>query len=326
MEHGGQGASILSSNAAISSFPLNSEQLLGRGSIRQPHCGRHRQPIGQDHGKGGPRGYDAGKKVCGRRRHIVVDTLGLVLSVAVHPANVQDRDGAKLALAQLPERAPHVKHIWADGAYSGKLEQWAKDYGGWILEPVRRRPGQRGVKVVPRRWVVERTFGWLSLYRRLSKDYEVEAALLVFNRDRNMATLLKSIPEVVGKHPNYKRDMAYNSETGFRYIFGHRDEWDRELTLTVLVFDIPSLAPINRESEQRIGRVRRCSSLREWWFLFEKLLLPRCSLLSVVFHVHEGGLVHRLSRSCASQADRYHTPPNPCHTDPCHRKTCSEYP
>ena len=95
--------------------------------------------------------------------------------MAVHPANVQDRDGAKLALAQLPERAPHVKHIRADGAYSGKLEQWAKDYGGWILEPVRRRPGQRGFEVLPRRWVVERTFGWMSLYRRLSKDYEALA-------------------------------------------------------------------------------------------------------------------------------------------------------
>ena len=139
------------------------------------HRGRHRQPIGQDHGKGGPRGYGAGRKVCGRKRHIVVDTTGLVLAVAVHPANVQARDGANLALAQLPERAPHVKHIRADGAYSGKPEQWAKDYGGRIPEPVRRRPGQRGVKVVPRRWVMERTFGWLGLCRRLSKDYEVLA-------------------------------------------------------------------------------------------------------------------------------------------------------
>ena len=108
----------------------------------------------------------------GRKRHIVVDTLGLLLVVAVHPANIQDRDGAKLVLEGLVGRYPRLRVIWADGAYGGKLVQWAKEKGGWSLELVRRPPGQRTFQVLPRRWVVERTFGWLNLQRRLSKDYE----------------------------------------------------------------------------------------------------------------------------------------------------------
>ena len=108
----------------------------------------------------------------GRKRHIVVDTLGLLLAVAVHPANIQDRDGAKLVLEGMVGRYPRLKVIWADGAYGGKLVQWTKETGGWGLELVRRPSGQRTFQVLPRRWVVERTFGWLNLQRRLSKDYE----------------------------------------------------------------------------------------------------------------------------------------------------------
>ena len=108
----------------------------------------------------------------GRKRHIVVDTLGLLLAVAVHPANIQDRDGAKLVLEGMVGQYPRLKVIWADGAYGGKLVQWAKEMGGWSLELVRRPSGQRTFQVLPRRWVVERTFGWLNLQRRLSKDYE----------------------------------------------------------------------------------------------------------------------------------------------------------
>ena len=113
-----------------------------------------------------------GKKVKGRKRHIVVDTLGLMLAVAVHPANIQDRDGAKLVLERLLGQYPRLKVIWADGAYGGKLVQWAKEVGGWNLELVRRPRQQHTFQVLPRRWVVERTFGWLNLQRRLSKDYE----------------------------------------------------------------------------------------------------------------------------------------------------------
>ena len=108
----------------------------------------------------------------GRKRHIVVDTQGLLLAVAVHPANIQDRDGAKLVLGRLLGRFPRLERIWADGAYGGKLVQWAKVVGGWSLELVRRPRQLRTFQVLPRRWVVERTFGWLNLQRRLSKDYE----------------------------------------------------------------------------------------------------------------------------------------------------------
>ena len=108
----------------------------------------------------------------GRKRHIVVDTMGLLLAVVVHPADIQDRDGARLVLAQLLDRFPRLQVIWADGAYSGKLVAWAKTVGGWTLELVRRPAQQHTFQVLPRRWVVERTFGWLNLQRRLSKDYE----------------------------------------------------------------------------------------------------------------------------------------------------------
>ena len=108
----------------------------------------------------------------GRKRHIVVDTQGLLLAVAVHPANIQDRDGAKLVLSRLLGRFPRLERIWAGGAYGGKLVQWAKEVGGWSLELMRRPRQLRTFQVLPRRWVVERTFGWLNLQRRMSKDYE----------------------------------------------------------------------------------------------------------------------------------------------------------
>ena len=108
----------------------------------------------------------------GRKRHIVVDTMGLLLAVVVHPADIQDRDGAKLVLQRLLGRFPRLKLIWADGAYAGKLVRWAKRKGGWLLELVRRPAQQRTFQVLPRRWVVERTLGWLGRNRRLSKDYE----------------------------------------------------------------------------------------------------------------------------------------------------------
>ena len=101
-----------------------------------------------------------------------MDTLGLLLAVAVHPADIQDRDGARLVLQRLVGRCHRLQVIWADGAYGGKLVEWAKTVGGWSLEIVRRPAGQKAFQVLPRCWVVERTFGWLNLQRRLSKDYE----------------------------------------------------------------------------------------------------------------------------------------------------------
>ncbi len=108
----------------------------------------------------------------GRKRHIVVDTQGLLLAVVVHAANIQDRDGAKLVLRRLLGRFLRLERLWADGAYAGKLVPWAKRTGGWRLELVPRLAQQHTFQVLPRRWVVERTFAWLGRQRRLSKDYE----------------------------------------------------------------------------------------------------------------------------------------------------------
>jgi len=143
----------------------------GRTKV-QPFRGDHRQPVGEDRGKRGARGYDAGKKINGRKRHIVVDTLGLVLAVVVHAANIQDRDGAKLVLALLKVRFSRLKLIWADGGYAGQLIEWTRKLGRWVLEIVRRSDDLTGFVVLPKRWIMERTFSWFGRYRRLSKDYE----------------------------------------------------------------------------------------------------------------------------------------------------------
>ncbi len=121
---------------------------------------------------GGPTGIDAHKKVKGRKRHIVVDTLGLLLIVVVHIASLQDPAGAKLVLTPLIGLFPRLKLIWADGIYQGSLVDWVKDKLQCVLEIVRRPDDQRGFQVLPKRWIVERTLGWFNRYRRLSKDYE----------------------------------------------------------------------------------------------------------------------------------------------------------
>jgi putative transposase len=111
--------------------------------------------------------------VKGRKRHIVVDTLGMLLACAVHPADVQDRDGAKLVLENLSDQFPRLKKVWADGGYAGQLLEQAKSWGKWLLEIVKRPEKAKGFELLPHRWIVERTFAWLGRYRRLSKDYEV---------------------------------------------------------------------------------------------------------------------------------------------------------
>ncbi len=117
-------------------------------------------------------GYDAGKKVKGRKCHILVDTMGLLLMVVVHTANIQDRDGAKQVLEKIKGTFSRLILIGADGGYAGQLVNWVKASCGWILEIVKRSDHVKGFQVLPHRWVVERTFGWLGRYRRLSKDYE----------------------------------------------------------------------------------------------------------------------------------------------------------
>lgn len=122
-------------------------------------------------------GYDGGKQVKGRKRHLLVDTLGLVVMVVVTAANVNDRDGARRLfekLYQIRQGFPRLVRIWVDGGYSGEeFMRWVMDTYRWILEVVLRPQTAQGFEVLPKRWVVERTFGWFNWCRRLSKDYEI---------------------------------------------------------------------------------------------------------------------------------------------------------
>lgn len=124
----------------------------------------------------GQRGYDAGKKISGRKRHMAVDCLGLILAIMITPAGVQDRDAARPLIKALVSMYGRLQIIWADGGYLGALVNWVKQlrpFGKLRLEIVRRCDNVKGFKVLPRRWVVERTFGWLFKSRRLCRDYEV---------------------------------------------------------------------------------------------------------------------------------------------------------
>jgi transposase len=118
------------------------------------------------------RGYDAGKKVNGRKRHIAVDTGGLLLAVLVTAASVQDRDAARVLLWRLRARYRGVRLVWADAGYAGRLVAWVAEVLRLTLEIVRKHPGQTTFEPLPRRWVVERTFAWISKHRRTVRDYE----------------------------------------------------------------------------------------------------------------------------------------------------------
>jgi len=120
----------------------------------------------------GIRGFDAGKKVNGRKRHILVDTLGLLLVVVVHTADISESAGARLVLLKMRGGCKKLRRVWLDGGYRGTVLAWAFDAFRLVLQVVKPPPEQKGFAVLPRRWVVERTFAWLSNHRRLSKDYE----------------------------------------------------------------------------------------------------------------------------------------------------------
>ena len=122
--------------------------------------------------RGGEHGYDGGKKVNGRKRHIVTDVLGMIMAVVVHSAGIQDREGAKTVFSGLYGRFSRPETVFADGGYTGSLIGWVKEMFGWILKIETRPEGSKGFTLLPVRWVVERTFAWLNQHRRLSKDYE----------------------------------------------------------------------------------------------------------------------------------------------------------
>lgn len=122
---------------------------------------------------GGPRGYDAGKKVNGRKRHILTDTAGHLVGLIIHAASIQDRDGAVDVLASIRKLYPWLRHVFADGGYAGdKLRHGLAKHGNWTVEIVKRSDHAKGFEVIPKRWVVERTFAWLGRCRRLAKDFE----------------------------------------------------------------------------------------------------------------------------------------------------------
>jgi putative transposase len=150
-----------------------------RAGVRR-QAGRHKQPTAgcldsqgvKSSAVPGPRGYDKGKQVNGRKRHILVDMLGLLMAVVVTAASVQDRDGARLLLSRLSGACKKLRRVWVDGAYRGQLLDWVAEHCQCRLQVVLRSDDQKGFAVLPRRWVVERTLAWLSQARRLSKDYE----------------------------------------------------------------------------------------------------------------------------------------------------------
>lgn len=154
-----------------------------RAALRR-HAGRHKHPtagaldsqsIKTSHVTG-QRGYDAGKHLMGRKRHVLVDTLGLVLALVVTSAAVSDTAGGKILLHHCPGSGKKLRRVWVDGGYKATILTWVAAHCRFVLTPVLRASTQHGFVVLPKRWIVERTFAWLMQYRRLRTDYEVNVA------------------------------------------------------------------------------------------------------------------------------------------------------
>jgi transposase len=150
----------------------------GRGTKRPPHRGDYRFAICQNGARRGRRGYDAGKKIKGRKRHIAVDTRGNLLAVIVHSAGIEDRVAARAVLIRLFCRFESITTVLADGGYTGKRIDWAEDIFGYPVE-IQKRNEQHRFQLLPRHWIVERTFAWLNWSRRLGKDYELRPSSAV---------------------------------------------------------------------------------------------------------------------------------------------------
>ena len=168
-----------------------------------------------------PQGFDAGKKVTGRKRHILVDTLGLLLSVIVHPADVQDRDGARELLRTARRSFPFIETIFADGGYQGpRMAATVATTGCWKLEIVKRTDAHRFV-ALPKRWIVERTFAWISRNRRLARDFERYARTVVaFVRLAMIRIMLRRLTVTGAK---VRATFHFRDSQGFRILIrsGH---------------------------------------------------------------------------------------------------------
>jgi putative transposase len=150
-----------------------------RAALRR-RTGRHKHPTGgcldsqsvKTTAVPGNRGFDKAKLIKGRKRHILVDTTGLLMAVVVSAASVQERDGARLLFARLDGAGKKLRRVWVDGGYRGQRLDWVAERFHFRLQVVLRPEERKGFTLLPRRWVVERTFAWLNHARRLSKDYE----------------------------------------------------------------------------------------------------------------------------------------------------------